>query len=180
MAKQTGEYKITGTYDDVTYYKMEGQYYARAKSSLKGSRVKRDPRFRRTMQNAHRFGKGNQLASKVYRSLPKEAQVYALFTELKSIAILAIKEGKSEAEVMELLQERVAAGSRTSGCARPVVGAMKKPQATARKAGGKYSLMGVSREGRLVYEGNGCKLYDVPIICRGRDPSFFCNLFNLS
>jgi hypothetical protein len=35
MAKQTGDYKITGTYDGVTYYKMDGQYYARAKSRLR-------------------------------------------------------------------------------------------------------------------------------------------------
>jgi hypothetical protein len=55
MAKQIGEFKITGTYDDVTYYEMEGQYYARKKSSLKGARVKKDPRFKRTIQCAQRL-----------------------------------------------------------------------------------------------------------------------------
>lgn len=59
------------------------------------------------MQSAHRFGKGNQLASKVYRSLPRAEQVYGLFKALKRIAILAIKEGKSEAEVLGLLHQRV-------------------------------------------------------------------------
>ena len=107
MAKQTGEFKITGTIDDVTYYQMEGQYYARKKSCLKGERVKRDPRFKRTMQSARRFGRGNQLASKVYRSLPRQEQVYTLFKELKRIAILAIKEKKSEEEVMLLLKQRM-------------------------------------------------------------------------
>ena len=107
MAKQTGDYKITGTYDNVTYYQMDGEYYARSKSCLKGERVKRDPKFKRTMQSANRFGRGNQLASKVYRSLPGEEQKYTLFKELKRIAILEIKEGKSEEEVVDLLQQRL-------------------------------------------------------------------------
>ena len=107
MARQTGEIIIEGTIDDITFYRMEGKGYARSKSCLKGERVKRDPRFKRTMQSAHRFGKGNQLASKVYRSLPRAEQVYGLFQELKHIAILALKEGKEEAEVIVLLQMRV-------------------------------------------------------------------------
>ena len=107
MARQIGDIIIVGTIDDITFYQMDGKGYARHKSSLTGKRVKRDPRFKRTMQSAHRFGKGNQLASKVYRSLPREAQVYVLFKELKRIAILAIKEGKEEAEVLVLLQQRL-------------------------------------------------------------------------
>ena len=107
MAKQTGAIIIEGTIDDITFYKMDGKGYARSKSSLKGARVKQDPRFRRTMQSAHRFGRGNQLASKVYRSLPREEQVYGLFQELKRIAVLALKEGKMEAAVVELLQQHL-------------------------------------------------------------------------
>ena len=155
MAKQTGAIIIEGTIDDITFYKMDGKGYVRSKSRLRGERVKRDPRFRRTMQSANRFGKGNQLASTVYRSLPREQQVYALFKELKRIAILAIKEGNSESEVLMLLQEQVAAESRISGCPIPVVIAMKSPQPAARKAGIEYSCLGVSCEGRLVYGGHG-------------------------
>ena len=118
MAKQTGAIIIEGTIDDITFYKMEGKGYARSKSSLKGARVKRDPRFRRTMQSANRFGRGNQLASTVYRSLPRAEQAYALFKELKAIAILGIKAGKEEAAVLVLLQRRV--GMKQEG---------KKPQA---------------------------------------------------
>jgi hypothetical protein len=104
MAKQTGAYKITGTYDGVTYYQMEGQYYARAKSSLKGTRVKRDPRFKRTMEWAERLARGSQLASKVYRSLPRQEQVYVLFCNLKSATIQALKEGKGVEEVKGVLK----------------------------------------------------------------------------
>jgi hypothetical protein len=115
MAKQTGEYKITGTYDDVTYYLMEGQYYARKKSSLKGERVKRDKRFRRTMEWAQRMAVGSQLASKVYRTLPREEQVYALFCTLKSAAIRALKEGKGLEEVKGLLKVLVSTKDKVQG-----------------------------------------------------------------
>jgi hypothetical protein len=107
MAKQIGDIIIAGTIDDITFYVMEGKGYARSKSSLTGKRVKKDPRFRRTMESARRLGRGSQLASKVYRSLPREEQVYALFKELKRIAILAMKEGKGETDVQGLLQQRV-------------------------------------------------------------------------
>jgi hypothetical protein len=107
MAKQVGEKKMVGTIDDITYYKMEGKYYARKKSRLRGERVKRAAAFTRTMASAHRLGRGSQLASKVYRSLPKTEQVYALYKELKSIAVLALKEGVGEAAVLLLLEQRV-------------------------------------------------------------------------
>jgi hypothetical protein len=108
MAKQIGEIIITGTIDDITFYVMDGHGYARKKSSLTGKRVKRDPKFRRTMQSANRLGKASQLASKVYRSLPRPEQVYPLFKELKSLAVLFIKQGKDEEEVMTLLQQYLA------------------------------------------------------------------------
>jgi hypothetical protein len=107
MAKQIGEIKIVGTFADITFYKMDGEYYARKKSRLSGERVKRAKEFTRTMASAHRLGRGNQLASRVYRSLPKAEQVYALFKDLKRLAVLALKEGVNEAAVLLLLEQRV-------------------------------------------------------------------------
>jgi hypothetical protein len=107
MAKQAGDIIIVGTIDDITFYQMDGQGYARRKSSLKGTRVKKDPRFKRTMKSADRMARSSQLASQVYRSIPREEQVYALFTELKSVAIYAFKEERSEEEVWVLLQQRL-------------------------------------------------------------------------
>jgi hypothetical protein len=105
MAKQIGDIILVGTIDDITFYQMDGQGYARKKSSLTGKRVKKDPRFKRTMESAHRLGKGSRLASKVYRSLPRTEQVYALFKELKRMAVLGIKQGKNEQEVLAMLQQ---------------------------------------------------------------------------
>jgi hypothetical protein len=107
MARQIGEIILVGTIEGLTFYQMEGKGYARLKSSLNGKRVKRDPKFKRTMRSAHRLGKGSQLASKVYRSLPRREQEYSLYKELKSTAVLGLKEGKSEGEVMELLQRHL-------------------------------------------------------------------------
>ena len=105
MAKQAGDIIIIGTIDDITFYVMEGKGYARKKSRLTGKRVKRDPKFKRTMQSAHRLGRASQLASKVYRSLPRKEQVYTLYKKLKSAAVLALKEGKAEEEVAMVLQQ---------------------------------------------------------------------------
>jgi hypothetical protein len=107
MARQIGKIMIVGTIDDMTFYEMDGQGYARRKSRLRGERVKKAKEFARTMESARRLGRGSQLASKVYRSLPRTEQVYTLFKELKRIAVLAIKEGRSEEQVMKQLQQRV-------------------------------------------------------------------------
>jgi hypothetical protein len=107
MAKQVGDIILVGTIDDITFYEMEGKGYARRKSSLTGKKVKKDPQFTRTMESAQRFGRGNQLASKVYRSLSRQEQVYALFKELKRIAVRGLKEGMNEEEVLAMMQQRV-------------------------------------------------------------------------
>jgi hypothetical protein len=120
MAKQIGDIIITGTIDDITFYQMDSQGYARKKSSLTGKRVKKDPRFKRTMESARRLGRGSQLASKVYRSLPRAEQVYALFKELKRMAVLGIKEGKNEAEVLKLLEQYPATSALTKSASQTI------------------------------------------------------------
>ena len=107
MAKQIGEYKIRGTVGGITFYKMEGEWYARRKSGLRRERVKRAKEFVRTMESARRLAVGSQLASRVYRSLPREEQVFGLFCRLKSAAMQALKEGKKGEEVKELLERMV-------------------------------------------------------------------------
>lgn len=72
MAKQSGPIKIKGTISGITFYKQEDTYLARQKSSLTGKRVKTDPAFKKTMQEAGILKQASQLASFVYRQLPKE------------------------------------------------------------------------------------------------------------
>jgi hypothetical protein len=138
MAKQVGEIKIRGTVAGITFYRMEGQYYARRKSSLSGERMKRDKRFSRTMQSANRLGRGSQLASRVYRALPKDEQVYALFCTLKRTAIRALKEGRGEVEALELLEALIGTkdkGQSTRGreAARCMLYAVRRGEAKAKQ-----------------------------------------------
>jgi hypothetical protein len=99
VAKQAGPYKITGTIDNICFYQMEGQYYARQKSSLTGKRVKKDPAFARTMAKAHLLGKASKLASLIKQSFPKEEQGRELFQLLTGKVMRLMKEGFGEEEI---------------------------------------------------------------------------------
>ena len=73
MGKQTGPNFRTGTIGPVTYYKLFGEhYYLRAKSSLTGQRFWKDPAFARSRKRSKDFGGAAQLASQIYKLLPKK------------------------------------------------------------------------------------------------------------
>ena len=103
MAKQAGHIRVRGVDNDTTFYMKDGVYYARMKSSLTGRKFWRHKAFEGSRRSSKRFGDGNNLASRVYRSLPKEKRVYALFCQLKSAAIVYLKQGLSPKEVSALL-----------------------------------------------------------------------------
>lgn len=106
MAKQTGFLKITGTLGDITFYELDGEFYARKKSSLDGKRVKRDPRFRRTMEEAGEFGKASKAAREVYRQLPEEQRGHGVFGRLTGSIRKLMREGKNAEEAkMQLMKE---------------------------------------------------------------------------
>lgn len=104
MAKQTGELKLTGTIGNITFYEMYGEHFARLKSSLSGKRVKKDPRFRRTMEYAGWLAQASGLASCCYGALPKEERVYAMYREMVGMAMQMLKAGK-DADVIAVCLE---------------------------------------------------------------------------
>jgi hypothetical protein len=106
MAKQLGPFFITGTIDQVCFYRMDGSYYARVKSSLDGKRVKKDPAFRQTMRYAELMGKASSIASIVYRALPEKQKIKGLFRKLVAQAIRLLKENKTAEEIVELLKPK--------------------------------------------------------------------------
>jgi hypothetical protein len=67
MAKQAGILKIKGTINGICFYCLDGEFYARAKSSLSGERVKTDPAFAETMRYAQRMGSASTIASEIYK-----------------------------------------------------------------------------------------------------------------
>jgi hypothetical protein len=101
MARQLSAF-ITGTIEDLTFYKMYGTYYVRMKNSLSSRRFKKDKTFEGSRRSAERFAAGNALASQVYRMVPQQQRKYPLFCFLKRKAIMLLKEG-STAENAKIL-----------------------------------------------------------------------------
>ncbi|WP_341837409.1 hypothetical protein WJU16_05945 [Chitinophaga pollutisoli] len=67
MAKQKGYMPIQGTVGNLTFYKTDGEYAVRQKSSLDGKRIANDPKFQRTRENGQEFRKAGK-AAKILRS----------------------------------------------------------------------------------------------------------------
>lgn len=99
MAKQIGPVFITGTIGDVCFYKLDGVYCARMKSSLSGKRVRKDPKFRRTMEYAGWMARASRIASCIYRLLPADKRKHALYRTLTGQALHLLKEGLDAEEV---------------------------------------------------------------------------------
>lgn len=105
MAKQTGPIKITGTIDNTCFYKLEGEYYARQKSSLSRRRVKTSTAFKETMRYAGLLAKASVIASKVYSVLPPEKKNRKVYQQLTGKAMRMLKDSVDEGKVLRLLRK---------------------------------------------------------------------------
>ncbi len=101
MAKQTGPNFFTGRQGDLLGYRMAGEHYVRIISSLTSKRVKKDPAFRLTMQNAGLLGKASKIASATYRQLP--AKEHQFYRNLTGKAMQLLKQGRTAEEVSQQL-----------------------------------------------------------------------------
>lgn len=100
MAKQAGDIRITGSFDGFCFYKLDGEYYIRHESSLTGKRFWKDKAFEGSRRSCSRFGRGNQLASRVYATLTREQQAKGLFARLRTTAIALLKQEVPEEAVV--------------------------------------------------------------------------------
>lgn len=107
MAEQTGMIRMKGTVAGVCFFKLNGKYYARKKSSLSSKRVKKDPSFHETMKYAGLFAKASVIGSTVYQLLQKEKRGRKVYQQLTGKAMKLLKEGLSEKEVMSILKLKV-------------------------------------------------------------------------
>lgn len=82
MATQIGLLQIRGTVNGICFYRMGGKYYARKKSKLSGERVKSDAVFAETMRYAGLLGKASEIASELYKYVPKEERSRERYREL--------------------------------------------------------------------------------------------------
>jgi hypothetical protein len=106
MAKQAGNIKIgSRRLGRLVFYKMGNEYYVRTKSSLKGKRVKKDPKFAGTMRSAGRLARASKIGSAVYKALPANFKQFFMYRAFTGEAIKMLKQGMSEEEILQKLMD---------------------------------------------------------------------------
>ena len=96
MGKVHTTIPIVGHFGNICYYRMYGNNYARAASSLSAKKVKTSKRFAKTRYYAFLMGKASKIGSVVYNELPsywRQGWMYRAFT---GEAVTMLKEGKAE------------------------------------------------------------------------------------
>lgn len=151
MARQIGPIKITGTVDGVTFYKMDGVYYARMKSSLTAKKVKTGASFALTRRYAQWLGEASKMASQAYRTLPREERRYELFCELKKLAHKRVKEGAAREMIWKEMEDhlvRFRVGDNVSHSFAPLSAASRSLRVNVLTAKGVKDTQGNAKSGR--------------------------------
>src|SRR5881275_3032230 len=107
MGLQNGIIKITGTIDNLTFYKMDGIYYVRKKSSLSRKKVLTAPCFERTRMHATQFKLAVNIASRLYRPIKKEDKNIHLFRKMIGRAKTLLHKGNQINEIMLIITEEL-------------------------------------------------------------------------
>jgi hypothetical protein len=94
---------FTGRIGRATIYRLGPIGILRAVSNLTGERVKKDPKFRRTMANAAILGRASGIGSFVYRELPKEFRQFWMYKAFTGEAIHLLRAGKTDEEAQDIL-----------------------------------------------------------------------------
>lgn len=121
MSKQQGPVYHTGTINGICYYRLNGRYYARRKSTLSRKRVKRDPVFALTRKYAELLGQASRIAAGVYRLLPRDKKKLTLYRAMTGRAVALLKRGMQEAAIKEQLEQATRKGLKTAAVQQPVV-----------------------------------------------------------
>ena len=105
MAKQiAGLCRLEGTFDQLTFYKMDGQYYVRIKSSLSSKRVKTAPEFRYTMLLAGLMARASKIGAAIYKALPPGWRQHWMYRSFTGEALLLLKHNPyTDEQVKQLL-----------------------------------------------------------------------------
>jgi hypothetical protein len=104
MAKQAGAIKITGTIDNTCFYKLEGDSYARSKSTLSGKRVKNDKAFKKTMAYAQLLAESSKIASELYKTVSKEKKSRKVYREIVGKVMINLKKKRGRLRSGDALQ----------------------------------------------------------------------------
>lgn len=106
MSKHTADLPFVGTIGSVTVFRLFGEYYVRARSSLTARRVKTDPAFQKTRAFAALLAKASRIASQVYASVPHRRRKTNLFRQLTGQAITWLKYDWTESDIIQFLMQQ--------------------------------------------------------------------------
>ncbi len=99
MARVTGNIKLEGTIDNITFYRMEGRYLARRKAGVTGKEFRNSPAFRRSRVSSDAFGrasKGARIFRRAFSSLPDIFPAPRLNSRLTGVMIKAFLDGSKD------------------------------------------------------------------------------------
>ena len=105
MARQTGDIKIVGTLDEICFYRMAGEHFARRKSSLSGKRFWKAKVFEGSRKSCDRMAKASPMASRLYHTLPRVQKGRKVFRALVGRVKLRLKEGWEEDKIQQWFLE---------------------------------------------------------------------------
>jgi hypothetical protein len=103
MAKQCGLAFLECTWDQLTFYKMEGKYYARVKSSLTREKVLTHPAFHKTRCENALLVAASKIASSIYSDLPIDWRQFWMFRSFTGEAQTMMRQGYNAQEVYDRL-----------------------------------------------------------------------------
>jgi hypothetical protein len=105
MARQTGDIKVVGTIEGLSFYKMRETYFVRTKSSLTGKRFWKEQAFEGSRKSCSLLAKASALTASFYKSYPKDKKTRGLFNTMTGKVKLWLKEGRTEAQALLLLTD---------------------------------------------------------------------------
>jgi hypothetical protein len=103
MAKVMGPIFLECTWDDLTFYKMEGRYFVRKKSRLTREKVLKHPAFAKTRFYANRLAVASKIASSIYSDLPIHWRQFWMYRDFTGEAINMLNQEATPQEAYDYL-----------------------------------------------------------------------------
>lgn len=103
MAQQCGPLFFECTWDDLTFYKMEGRYFLRKKSRLTREKVLKHPVFAKTRFYADRLVTASKIASSIYSDLPINWRQFWMFRDFTGEAMTMLNKDATPQEAYDWL-----------------------------------------------------------------------------
>jgi hypothetical protein len=103
MAQQCGPIFLECTWDDLTFYKMEGRYFVRKKSRLTRNKVLTHRAFQKTRFYAGRLATASKIASSIYSDLPLNWRQFWMFRHFTGEAMTMLNNDVTPQKVYNYL-----------------------------------------------------------------------------